>query len=214
VGTWLPVLVAVAALCGCSGTVSTVSTGSTGAGGSGSSSSHCSSSGTAGGSASSSSHASSSGTGGQGCGGAIDLAVDNGAPVHWASICFGSWGSGSTTSAVGYFFSGGPAPGIQALDVEGCENSGDAVVSPGIRLSAPNAMTPGTYTMGSATYTDSMGVSWGAPGDAFKMTVTAIGPVAGHIDGSFSGFVSHGGNAVHSLDGSFHVCRVQDELAP
>jgi hypothetical protein len=46
------------------------------------------------------------------------------------------------------------------------------------------------------------------------MTVTSIGPVGSYIDGAFDVVVSHGGNAAHSLAGSFHVCRVPDELVP
>jgi hypothetical protein len=142
------------------------------------------------------------------------VVADNGPPTHWTSICWGSWGSMVSTSPVGYFFSGGPAPGTQALDIDGCENGGDLAASPGIGLSATNATSAGTFTTGSAHWTDALGATWGVPGDAFKMTVTSIGPVGGYIDGTFDVVVSHGGNAAHSVAGSFHVCRVPDELAP
>jgi hypothetical protein len=75
-------------------------------------------------------------------------------------------------------------------------------------------MGPGTFTTGSARWTDSMGATWGVAGDPFQMIVTSIGPVGGYIDGTFDVVVSHGGNAAHSVAGSFHVCRVPDELAP
>jgi hypothetical protein len=152
--------------------------------------------------------------GGQGCAGYIDLTEDNGAPMHWTSICFDAWGWPSSMTAVGYLMSGGPAPGAHELDVEGCQNSGDLVASPGIHLTASNAMSPGTYTTGSIRYTDAMSTLWGVPGDGVAITVTTIGPVGGHIEGTFSGSVSHGGNAAHLLAGSFDVCRVADELAP
>jgi hypothetical protein len=120
----------------------------------------------------------------------------------------------SSRFPVGYFTLGGPASGTHALNVDGCENSGDAIASPGITLSATNAMSPGTFTTGSARWTDAMGATWGVPGDAFQMTVTSIGPVGGYIDGTFDVVVSHGGTATHSVAGSFHVCRVPDDLAP
>jgi hypothetical protein len=142
------------------------------------------------------------------------VVADNGPPVHWTSICWGSWGSMSSMSAVGYFFSGGPPPGTHALDVDGCENDGDLVASPGISLSATNATSAGTFAAGLAHWTDALGATWGVPGDPFKMTVTSIGPIGGYIDGTFDVVVSHGGSAAHSLAGSFHVCRVPDELAP
>ena len=193
-------------LSACDRSVMTGGTASTGAGGGGgAASSHASTSSTTG-------SASSSGTGGQGCSGYIDVVEDNGAPVHWAAVCYGTWGAMSSTTAVGYLFSGG-APGAQALRIEGCENSGDFVASPGILMSASNAMSPGTYTKGTTSYIDSMGMSWGIPGDGFSMTVTKLDPVGGSIDGTFSGFVSNGGNAAHSLTATFHVCRVP-ELAP
>jgi hypothetical protein len=202
---------------GCSGSTTTMISGATGAGGGSSSTSATASSAT-------SSHASTSGaggqgtggqgTGGQGCTGFIDVTQDKGAPMHWTSICFDGWGWPSSMTAVGWLLAGGAGPGAHSIDVEGCQNSGDLVASPGIHLSATNAMSPGTYTAGSITYTDSMSTPWGVPGDGFMMTVTKIDPVGGHIDGTFSGSVSHGGNAAHALAGSFHVCRVADELVP
>jgi len=42
------------------------------------------------------------------------------------------------------------------------------------------------------------------------------GAVGDSIDGTFTATVTHvmNGNAAHFLSGSFHVCRVQDELTP
>jgi hypothetical protein len=153
---------------------------------------------------------SSSSTGVQPCMGSIDVAVDNGAPVHWTAICFNAWGSMWSQTAVGYLFSAGPSPiGVR---VEGCENSGDLTESPGIRLMTSNAMTPGTYTMGSIQFTPMAGMNWSTlTGAPFEVKITKLDPVGGYIDGTFSGVVAAPGGG-HSLAGSFHVCRVEDQL--
>src|SRR6185503_6039955 len=188
-------------------------TSGTGAGGAATSSS----TGTGAGGASSTT-SSTSGTGGQGagggsaCAGYIDLVEDNSAPKKLTSICQGSWGSSESTTAVGYSFSGGPFPGVQALEVAGCAGPGPK--SQGIHLSASDAMNPGTYTKGTTFYTDTNGIDWGAANDPFKVTFTTIEAVGGVIEGTFSVIATHGGSAAHTVTGSFHVCRVQDELAP
>jgi hypothetical protein len=115
-------------------------------------------------------------------------------------------------TADGYIQAGGPAPGTENLNIDGCATS--AANATGIHLNAPNASGPGAYTMGNTQYVDSMGISWGVPGDGFKMTVTQMDTVGGYIDGNFTVFVSKGGNAAHSIDGTFHVCRVKDQLVP
>jgi hypothetical protein len=142
----------------------------------------------------------------------MDVAADNGAPRHFASICANSWGAGQTTTALGYKFEGGPAPGFEAMDVEGCASA--APTSEGVQLSATSATAPGTFTAGSVNYTDPNGTGWGVAGDPFSITFTRIDAVGGVIAGSFTATVTHGGNAAHSLSGTFQVCRVSDELAP
>lgn len=191
------------AVSGCERTVETAEAGGTGQGGSSSSVG-----------ASTSSKAVSSSTGSGECMGWIDLVVDGGAPVHWTSICFGSWGAMYSDTAVGFAFSGGPSPGIDAFVIQGCENGGDLVVSPGIEFAANQVKNPGTYTDGTTGYTDEMGQGWGQPGDAFSLTITKLEPVGGVVEGSFKGFVSHGGNAAHDIAATFHVCRVDDALVP
>jgi len=146
------------------------------------------------------------------CTGYLDVAADNGAPRRYASICANSWGAAQTTSALGYRFEGGPAPGIEAMDVAGCASA--APSSEGVQLSARNASSPGTFTTGSVSYTDANGIQWGVPGDPLSITFTRIDAVGGVIAGSFTATVTHGGNAAHSLSGAFQVCRVNDELAP
>ena len=58
-----------------------------------------------------SSSSSTGGAGGTECLGELEVVVDNGAPVPFASMCQGAWGSDESNKAVGYMFSGGPAPG-------------------------------------------------------------------------------------------------------
>jgi hypothetical protein len=176
---------------------------------SGASSSSSSSSGAGGASSSSSS---SSGAGGGPCSGYLDIAADNGAAKHYASICQNSWGSNETTTALGYEFSGGPAPGVQRLNLVGCVGPG--ANSEGIDISMDKATTPGTFTVGTVSWTDQNGATWVSGNFAPKVTITKLDPVGGVIEGSVGGMVSQGGNAAHTLNGTFHVCRVNDELAP
>jgi hypothetical protein len=147
-----------------------------------------------------------------GCAGTIAVAVDNGGLEHFDSICNGSWGANQTTGALGYLFSGGPFPGVQTLDIEGCVSAN--ANSEGLLIALDKAMAPGKYTKGSVTYTDKNGVAWGVANDPLSVTVTRFDAVGGVIEGSFNATVTHGGNAAHSLGGTFHVCRVSDELAP
>ncbi len=144
--------------------------------------------------------------------GFFDVVADNGAPVHYGSVCDGSWGANESTTALGYSFSGGPAPGFQALDLVGCVSA--APKSEGVFLSLANAMAPGTFTQGSVTWTDPSGQAWGVSGDSFSVVVTKVDGFGGSIDGHFDAMTTHGGNAAHDVSGTFHVCRVHDELAP
>jgi hypothetical protein len=150
--------------------------------------------------------------GGAPCAGEIQLVVDNGSPEILTSICYGAWGSNDSTKAVGYIFSGGPAPGTQGLVVLGCV--GPETGSEGIQLAPEDAIGPGDYTAGSTTYTDPGGMTWGVAGDPFAMTVTNLQPVGGSIQGNFQVMVTHGGNAAHNLEGTFDVCHVTDMQVP
>ena len=150
--------------------------------------------------------------GGSPCAGEIQLVVDNGSPEILTSICQGAWGSSESSKAVGYIFSGGPYPGTQGLVVLGC--AGPEAASEGILLSPADAIAPGHYTAGTTSYTDPGGITWGVSGDPFDMTVTALGPVGGSIQGTFSVMVTHGGNAAHDIEGTFDVCHVTDLNAP
>jgi len=156
---------------------------------------------------------SSSGGGGSSpCVGEVQVVEDNGSPQVFGSICQGAWGSEQTDKAVGYIFMGGPAPGAQGLVILGC--AGPQAASPGITLAPTDALTPGTYTAGATSYTDSQGNTWGVSGDPFELTVTTLGDVGGSIVGTYSVMVTHGGNAAHDVSGSFDVCRVPNLLAP
>lgn len=152
------------------------------------------------------------GTGGGSCSGYVDVAADNGAPTHYATFCSGGWGSGESSTAVGYLFEGGPAPGVQVFQIVGCLGAGPG--SEGITLGVDDATAPGTYTKGSTQWIDPGGGAWGVEGDPFDVTITKLDPVGGVVEGTFSAMVTHGGNAAHALSGAFHVCRVSDMLAP
>jgi hypothetical protein len=141
------------------------------------------------------------------------LLVDD-APVDLTSDCAGSWNPNMVTSAEGHVLQGGPPPGFYELDIVGCASA--AMVSEGVQLDLTNAMGPGVYTTGTVLYTDAGGGMWGNPGDPFQVQLTQEGAVGGTIQGTFTAMVSRtmGGNAAHTLSGSFSVCRVPDEDAP
>jgi hypothetical protein len=150
-----------------------------------------------------------SGTGG--CEGSIELAVDNGAAQKLTSTCNG-YQSPDSTQAQGYAFSGGAVGSPSGVRIIGCQS-----VQPnafGVIFQALMANGVGMYTKGSTTFIDQAGNSWGVDGDPFQMTITKYEPSGGVIEGTFNATATHGGNAAHSLTGSFHVCHVQDLMAP
>lgn len=191
----------------CSGTVNT---------GGGSETSNTSGSG--GGSESSSgattSSSSGAGGGGGGCSGSISLVMDNGAPQVFSSACAGMWNPPMEKSAIGYIVSGGPAPGIENLILGGCATPAEN--SEGLSFSVTKATSPGVYTDGLTQYIDPNGSPWGFAGNPFELTVDKLGDTGDSIDGSFKVIVTHvpNGNAAHTITGTFHVCRVLDELVP
>lgn len=81
-------------------------------------------------------------------------------------------------------------------------------------MSVDKATAPGTFTVGSVNWTDQNGMQWSSAQFSPKVTITKLDPVGGAIEGTVSVMVTQGGNAAHTLDGAFHVCRVSDELAP
>jgi hypothetical protein len=163
---------------------------------------------------SSSSTTTSSGGGGGSapCAGEVQVIEDNGSPQIFGSVCDSSWGSDHSDKAVGYIFMGGPAPGAQGLVILGCASPQSG--SPRLSLAPTDAVTPGTYTAGTTSYTDSQGITWGVSVDPFELTVTSLGDVGESIVGFYSVMVTHGGNAARDLAGSFDVCRIPDMIAP
>ncbi len=144
--------------------------------------------------------------------GSIDISVDNGALDHWTSECAGDWGASMSTTPVAYYVNGGPPPGMHNLEIVGCQSI--TAGSTGLHLTIPNADTVGPYVSVSPQYVDTMGGTWGAMGDVVDVQITSINMNPGSIDGGFNGTVSKGGNAVHTLKGQFHGCRVNDENTP
>lgn len=142
----------------------------------------------------------------------IDI-VDNGIAVSFGTLCSGSWNGGNgSTSADAYIEQGGPAPGIEALNVDGCSSTSPN--APGIQLSISNVTGPGQYTQGTLEYTDTNGKPWtsgGAPD--FQVSVNTFDPVGGVVEGNFNVEV-FGGKLGKPLMGTFSVCRVSDEDLP
>ncbi len=145
------------------------------------------------------------------CNGTITVAIDNGAPQTFASTCNGN-GSDLTDTALGYVFAGGAVGSPHGIRIVGCTTAEPS--AQGVIMEALDAGGAGTFTSGNTYYTDENGDAWGVPNDPFEMTLTKVEPTGGVIEGTFSVIATHGGNAAHSLSGSFHVCHVADLLAP
>jgi hypothetical protein len=117
------------------------------------------------------------------------------------------------TGPIGYFFRGGPPPGVNELILLGCAS--EAPGAEGIQLSTSDVSGPGTYANGGAVYTDAMGMT-STGTSKYDVTITSLGQVGQAIEGTFDVTTQTQGPAilVHFLGGSFHVCHVPDENAP
>lgn len=204
--------------CGGSGDTATTGTGGTATTSTSSGMTTTTGTGGAGGDATTttSSTSSGSGTGGAGgssaCSGFIDISENGEATQHFASICEGTWGSNETMTAVGYHFSGGAAPGADHMEIIGCASAG--AKSAGLHLSTPKVAAPGTFTDGSASYTDGMGAGWSTGFDPYNIVITKLDPPGGVIEGTFTLSVTGPTDSMKTLTGTFHVCRVADLNAP
>jgi hypothetical protein len=154
----------------------------------------------------------STGTGSGACSGYVDVKAPNGAQQHFTSACDGAWGTNETTTALGYHLSGGVAPGLDELDLQGCTsaNAGSA----GTHFSAQSAAAPGTFTSGSINYVDNNGGVWVNTIDPYKVIITKLDMPGGVIEGSFSATVIGPMDTKLPISGTFHVCRVSDLNAP
>src|SRR5262249_2359322 len=103
----------------------------------------------------------------------IEVIEDNGAAKLLKAGCSGT----GTTGPTGHMFAGGPVGAPHGVTIQGC--AAGTAVSQGITLTALDASGPGTYTMGSAQYTDAMGAMWGTQNDPFKAIITGYDPVGG-----------------------------------
>jgi hypothetical protein len=193
-----------------SGGTASGGTASGGTAGSGTASSGSTSTGTSS-SGSSSSGSSSTGTGGAVCAGYIDV-ISNRGFSHFITACQGAWGTNESSTALGYHFSGGVFPGFNEIDLLGCADM--SATSAGIHLSARNASAPGTFTSGDMSYTDANGGSWYTTGESYQVVITKLENPGGVIEGTFSVKATGPADTTITLTGSFHVCRVSDELAP
>jgi hypothetical protein len=135
------------------------------------------------------------------CGGYIDLSVDDGASsklVHECPAGPGDWWAES------------PDPAATVMTVSmgmnvqgsGCSNDADHDLSLTFTLDTDDS---------ALTYIDASGVTFSNPYlGAFppSIQVTSVGPVGGTVDGTFSAMVQSQ-TGMHSVSGSFHLCRVQ-----
>ena len=162
-------------------------------------------------SGSSSSSASSSSSGGAACVGSVSLSV-GGAALQFASSCASNiWTPSPSTTPVGYLLVS-TEPGMTFLNVFGCAS--EASASQGLALDVLDltGTGTGTFTSGTATYTDAGGAAWSSNG-ALDVVVTKLGAVGDTIDGTFSATVTHPPSQIaQSITGSFSVCRIVDEL--
>lgn len=117
-----------------------------------------------------------------------------------------------TPMAAAYRFAGGPAPGADQLNLIACASAAKGAL--GVQVHVDKADGAGQYTMGNVDFTDMNGGTWGTPMDPFAADFSVIQMVGGYVDGDFKANVTHGGNAAHSLQGKFHLCHVNDILAP
>jgi hypothetical protein len=173
------------------------------------------STGTGFGSTTSASSSSSSGTTGACVGSSIQVSPDNGGELDLGSNCASSYDPPGLTTPLGYLFAGGPAPGTEGLAILGC--SSEASNAQGLRLFITGAAGAGNYGTGTAQYVDATGETWSsASGDMFGVLVIDFGAVGQAMDGKFAVTVQSQGPAIilHTLVGSFHVCRVMDQDVP
>ena len=150
----------------------------------------------------------------------VDPVVDDGAPHHLTSVCASGWNPQMSPQPIGYLIEGGVVPPVDGgvslggprLEIFGCASA--APGSEGVELLAYDVTAPGKFTVGLTRYTDAGGLSWGMMSDPFVLHVTKLGAVGDSIEGTVTATVTHGGNAAHTIAGSFHVCRAPDELVP
>jgi hypothetical protein len=82
-----------------------------------------------------------------------------------------------------------------------------------VTVSAKGQMGLGSYSEGTAAYTDMAGDSWiNASRTSFQANITRLEVVGGIIEGTFSTTVAPqgGGDDTHPLEGTFLVCRAMD----
>jgi len=186
--------------------------GQSGDEGSGSGAAAVASSGAGGATSSAVGSASTAGVGGSpmACGDSYVEVTDIQGSAKLGSICAQSWGAKWSSTPVGFYVNGGPAPGIHALEIEGCASS--AAESEGLRLGADGPDVPGTYA-GTAVYRDAQGQDWADMGASVELTLDKVGPVGDVIEASYVAHLFHGAGVL-DLKGAFRVCHVEDENVP
>jgi hypothetical protein len=162
----------------------------------------------------STSSATTSGAGGGACMGTVALAVGTGVPDLLTSDCAtDTWNPGMAHTPVGYLLEGGPPPGASNLDGYGCASG--AASSKGLSFIAPDVKAPGTFTNGTATYTDDQGNVWTNTNGGFSITITKLGAVGDTIDGIVTATVTHPPSGLaQNVSAKFTLCHINDEDVP
>jgi hypothetical protein len=145
--------------------------------------------------------------------GSVTLIVGNGGPQVLTSDCAtDTWNPDDTTTALGYFAEGGPPPGFSQLALYGCATT--APNSLGISVQNQGVTTTGTFTNGTASYTDAQSKVWSST-SAYKLVVTQVDATGGVIEAQLTAsVVSPPSQIAQSVSATFKVCHIQDELAP
>jgi hypothetical protein len=122
------------------------------------------------------------------------------------------WNPSGATAALGYLMEGGPPPGFSNLALYGCATS--AANSLGITVQVENVTSTGTFTSGSASYTDEQGNMWMTTGP-FEIDITRLDGVGGMIQATLTtSIVDPPSQVAQSLSATFAVCHIEDQLAP
>jgi hypothetical protein len=153
-------------------------------------------------------------TGTGGCTGSTIVVVPDNGPANLLDVnCGGGlWNPTMSSEPVAFIFSGGPTQ-VEGLEVVGCSK---LAMGGSVKLSALNVLGAGTYSAGDIRYAAPGGDVWGMKGDPVKVDITHLGVVSDFVDGTFEAPSLHvmNGTATHQLTGTFHVCRVPDEILP
>jgi hypothetical protein len=143
----------------------------------------------------------------------VNVSLDEQPAIAFTSICYPRWDPTGSTYAVGWLEH--PSSPPPDLDVMGCANTGFA--SAGIEIQTFNGIDVVSPKGMSVCYRDPTGRVWdsmsGGSMPKFGLTLWEVGAVGEFIDGTFTatGIIGPELDPVHTVSGSFHVCREPDQ---